>query len=81
MKKRFVACVFVIVMALSFAVPVLAADAAVAEPLNLVLEQENVEVTPFNEMTQIYFRWHNGNLQFRVWSITNGRWITDWLYV
>ena len=30
------------------------------------------------EETQIYWRTMNGRLQFRVWSITNGRWLTDW---
>jgi len=82
MKKKLVVCFFVMVMALSFAVPVMAADVLPVAAVDVV-ESDLVEITPFNEMTRIYWRWapHNPErLQFRVWSVTNGRWITDWLY-
>jgi len=46
-------------------------------PIIVTAEQD---ISPFHEFTQIYWRWHNGHLQMRVWSITNGRWLTDWIY-
>ena len=81
MKKRLVVGLFVMLMALSFAVPAMAADVSVL--IVDVVEEGMAEITTFTEMTRIYWRWapHNPErLQFRVWSITNGRWITDWTY-
>ena len=81
MKKRFMVCLFVMLMALSFAVPAMAADVSIS--IVDVVEEGMAEVTPFTEMTQIYLRWAPSDptrLQFRVWSITNGRWLTDWTY-
>jgi len=74
MKKKFLICLLVSVMALSFAVPTMAV--AAPEPINAVVEYEGI--APLNEMTRIYWRTYNGILQFRVWSITNGRWLTNW---
>ena len=31
------------------------------------------------EETQWYFRTHNGVLQKRLWSFTQGKWLTDWI--
>ena len=78
MKKRIIVCLFVSLIAMSFAIPVMATEATVVKP---VYESTGEEISPRNEMTRIYFRNHYGRLQFRVWSITNGRWITDWEYV
>ena len=75
MKKIFLAFLLVSVMALSFAVPVMANDYAVAA------EQE---VEPFTERTRIYNRRSIcgcGQLQFRVWGITSGQWLTPWTYI
>jgi len=66
-------------MALSFTVPTMAMDVSVA--VVDIIEEGMAEITPFTEMTRIYWRWapHNPErLQFRVWSITNGRWISPW---
>jgi hypothetical protein len=62
-------------MALSFAVPVMANDAIIVEPVPIYGEQT---ITPHTEMTRAYWRTFNGRLQFRIWSMTNGRWLTDW---
>jgi len=59
-------------MALSFAVPAMAAEAV---SKYTVVEEE---AAPRTEMTQIFWRNYQGVLQFRVWSITNGRWLTEW---
>lgn len=77
MKRRFiVACIAASVMALSFAVPVMAVEVT-AEAQAVALEY--VAIERFNEPTQIYFRTMNGVLQFRVWGTTSGRWLTDWI--
>ncbi|MCL1884240.1 MAG: hypothetical protein FWF81_10900 [Defluviitaleaceae bacterium] len=75
MKKKLVTFLLVCIMSLSFAVPVMATE--------VIQKYEAAEqgIVPFTEQTRMYFRWHNGNLQSRVWSITNGRWMTDWVYV
>ena len=81
MKKRLIACIFICVIALTFTVPVLATDFAVTEPVNLVTEQGYEEITPFHEVTKIYIRTYGGVLQFRIWGVTSGRWLTPWLPV
>ena len=75
-KKKLITCLFACIAVFLFSVPVMATEVAVVEPANAEAKQE---ITPFNEMTQIFFRTYGGVLQFRVWSITNGRWITDWI--
>lgn len=78
MKKILVTLLLVIVMALSFAVPAMANTTIAMETVN---ETNYQEIVPFTEMTRIYHRFNNGRLQFRVWGITSGRWLTDWDYV
>ena len=79
MKKRIVTCIMACVMALLFAMPVMASNVSVVVPVNM----ENYEIiSPHNEMTQIYLKnAGNGRIYMRVWSITNGRWITDWTFL
>jgi len=62
-------------MAFSFMIPVKAAEAYVAEPANTMVEQG---ITPLSEQTRIYWRMYHGALQFRVWGMTSGRWLTEW---
>ena len=69
MKKRLLAFLLIFVMALSFAVPALAVGGTF----------ENPEVIEGGEETQIFWRTMNGVLQYRVWSITYGYWLTDWI--
>ena len=80
MRKRLLICLFACMMVLSFAVPVMAAE--VAPATETAYEEDGQAFVPFNELTRLYFRVTlAGRLQIRVWSITNGRWITDWEYV
>jgi len=38
-----------------------------------------MEIAPRHELTRIYWRTTSaGILQFRVWGITSGRWLTEW---
>ena len=78
MKKILFAFLLVIVMSLSFAVPAMANVAVVSESVRTA---EYQGITPFTEMTRIYHRMSNGRLQFRVWGMTSGRWLTDWAYM
>ena len=37
--------------------------------------------SPMSEVTEWYVRIHNGKLQKRLWSVTYGEWLTDWIDV
>ena len=74
MKKKLTAFLLVSVMVLLPVIPV-AANVYVTEPVQATAEQG---ISPHTEMTRIYWRTYHGVLQWRVWSITNGRWMTDW---
>ena len=80
MKKKLVVFLLIGAIAFSFATPAMAttSDGITPEMVNTTMEHE---ITPFTEMTRIYLRTYNGNLQWRLWSITNGRWLTDWANV
>lgn len=43
--------------------------------------QEEEGIAPHVEETVWYTRWHDGKMQKRLWSITNGCWLTDWIDV
>lgn len=30
------------------------------------------------QQVRVYYRMHNGKKQYRVWSITEGKWLSDW---
>jgi len=82
MKKALVAFLLVGVTALSFAVPAMANAVATQETVKI--EASYQEIVPFFERTKIYHRWSICGclqLQFRVWGMVSGRWLTDWLYV
>ena len=75
-KKKLVVFLLISLMALSFAIPVMATEATVTQH---IYEVETQEVVPFTEITWTYWRNYGGQLQMRVWSVTNGRWLTDWM--
>ena len=85
MKKILVALLLVSIMMLSFATPVMANNAVVAEIVEVVeIVAEQQEITPFSEHTRNYLRISIcgcNQLQFRVWSIVRGRWLTEWAYI
>jgi len=86
-KKGLMAFLLVCVMTLSFAVSVAASEVFESEPTNavavVVVEPTNEaaeyeEIMPMFEFTRTYWRNYGGQLQWRIWSITNGRWLTEW---
>ncbi len=38
-------------------------------------------VSPLAEQTEWIYRTNNGNIEKRLWSITYGKWLTDWIIV
>lgn len=41
---------------------------------------ETQSISPRAEQTKTYYRTlSNGQVQYRVWSITQGKWLTDWI--
>ncbi|MCL2373170.1 MAG: hypothetical protein FWC78_07185 [Defluviitaleaceae bacterium] len=87
MKKGLIAFLLVCVMTLSFSVSVAASEGITLEltnttelvmtaPMDEAAEYE--EIAPMTEFTRTYWRNYGGQLQWRVWSMTNGRWLTEW---
>lgn len=96
MKKKLLLCLFVCTLALSFAVPTVAAGVDFVDPVNAFVELPvNAFVEPveesmfeqgfeaFTEQTQLVFAHCSacGRLMMRVWNLTRGRWHTDWMYI
>lgn len=79
--KRFISLFLAIIICVSFSVSALA-DVIVSPDGSDI---EIVEVKPGNstraEETMWYFRIVNGVRQMRLWSITYGKWLTDWIIV
>ncbi|MCL2842489.1 MAG: hypothetical protein FWE28_03345 [Oscillospiraceae bacterium] len=87
MKKKVLMFLLACLMLLSLVVPA-AAHSTDAGPIHPPVAPEYepgtsdyAPIAPRNEMTRIYFRNLAGNLQFRVWGITSGRWLTEWQYL
>lgn len=40
---------------------------------------DGVTIEQRAEQTEWIFRYNNGKLQRRLWSITYGKWLTDWI--
>ena len=85
MKKRLLMFLLAGLMLLSLAVPAMAADVISAPPSGVseceLMEKAGIAMEPRSEQTEIHFRTFQGQLQFRVWGVTSGRWLTDWLNV
>jgi len=73
--KKFVTLGLVLVLMLSLTLP---AAAAYANPVSTLAMTEKTEISPHWEQTQWVFRVNNGVLEQRLWSLTFGRWLTEW---
>jgi len=82
MKKKLLIFLLACLMLLSLVVPATAVDVIPGSPAEVseheLMQQVGMEIEPRTEQTRIYFRNWNGVLQFRVWGITSGRWLTEW---
>ena len=55
------------------------ANTIATTPLPITEAEEN-SVMPLTEEVKWYYRYNdNGVLQKRLWSLTNGYWLTDWI--
>ncbi len=66
-----------VTLSLIFSICCMPAFAADAEPV----EEPQSTIEPRAEENVWYTRTYNGKLQKRLWSITYGVWLTDWIDV
>jgi len=85
MKKRLLAVLLAGLMLLSLPAPAMAYFPDVGPILPTVVtayergvQEGYVGIEPTSEQTRIYWRTWDGRLQWRVWGITSGRWLTWW---
>lgn len=76
MKKLIVTFAIALLISIN-TLPVVAASEIVVPT---AISQDTV-VSPLAEQTVWYNRIYNGMLQKRLWSITYGEWLTDWIDV
>jgi len=55
--------------------------AANIEAATYAVETETGEIQPRVEETRFYYKNVDGVLYMRLWSITYGKWLTDWIIV
>lgn len=72
MKKKLITAL--IIMLLSINVLPICAAAEVVIPTAVVEDP----ASPASEETVWYTRIYNGKLQMRLWSVTYGKWLTEW---
>ena len=66
-----------VTIALLLSINVLPVNATAEAVSPLAISQDNT-VSPLSEETVWCNRIHNGVLQKRLWSITYGKWLTEW---
>jgi len=72
---RLLSLYMVLITLLSVTPPVLAAGNVSSSVAS------NEQVTPRIDETGWFFRTYNGLFQKRLWSYTEGKWLTDWITV
>lgn len=72
LKKIIISSVLVLLLCCSFIMPAAAAPYTTDDNTT-----ESYSVTRAEE-TKWYYRVNNGVVEKRLWSITNGVWLTDW---
>ena len=74
--KRKLMLLMCIMSILSVEVPVCASGSSSMDmSVNTVLNSKEVKIN----QTKWYYRTYNGREQKRLWSITEGKWLTDWM--
>lgn len=66
-----------VLIAASLALPITAKDIADEAILQPISSSED-GMMPYAEVTKWYYRMHNEKLQRRLWSVTYGKWLTEW---
>ena len=76
MKKKFVACIGALLLCFSLSSPAFADDTTIEVP---PVAEAASEIQPRAEETEWVVRIYNGRVEKRLWSITYGKWLTDWI--
>ena len=79
--KRFVSFILALVMCLSVSVAAFADVAAPEDEAGIVTAAAKPGDSTQAEETIWYFRTVNGKKQMRLWSLTYGKWLTDWITI
>lgn len=78
--KRFVSIVLTLILCLSFAAPAFA-ETGNTTSREFVASAEKPDGPNRAEETEWVIRWADGLIQQRLWSITYGVWLTDWITI
>lgn len=76
MKKRIIASICALLLCFSLSFPAFADNATIEVP---PVAEASSEIQPLAEETEWIVRNYNGRIQKRLWSITYGKWLTDWI--
>lgn len=75
-KKLIVSCALTLITVSAVVSPVALAEGQSAKPAFAATQS----VSPRAEETKICYRTlPNGQVQYRIWSVTRGIWLTDWI--
>lgn len=69
-KKFF--CLFILVAILLVNSPVEAKE---------IDEKSNPSISMYSEQIKVYYRYYGEGVQKRIWSVTYGYWLTNWIWV
>lgn len=77
-KKFLVSCAITVAAVSAVASPLALAESPSANVTTLSKQS----ISPKAEETKVYYRTlSNGQVQYRIWSVTQGKWLTDWINV
>lgn len=77
--KRFISLLLALIMCLSASFTAFADEFVPEEEGGLVFTSVDYVESTRAEETIWYFRTINGIRQMRLWSLTYGKWLTDWI--
>lgn len=78
MKKKFIASIGALLLCFSLSSPAFADHTTIEVP---PVAEAASEIQPRAEETEWVVRIYNGRVEKRLWSITYGKWLTDWIDV
>lgn len=76
MRKKIIAGFGALLLCLSLSSPAFADNTTIEVP---PVAEAASEIQPRAEETEWIVRNYNGRIQKRLWSITYGKWLTDWI--
>lgn len=79
MKRKKLFCALIMAGLLVSVLSPVASAASIDQSYNELQTVGESIVTPYAIETQWYYRIYDGHMQKRLWSITYGIWLTDWV--